>query len=96
MQGLKELETEKLKGFQRKYLRGLAHKLNPVVSIGRKGLTDTLMESFEEALESHELIKVKFIDFKEKGKKRELISKLIANSDCELVGIIGPFSMFRQ
>ena len=31
---------KKLESFQRKYLRGLAHKLKPVVLIGQKGLTD--------------------------------------------------------
>ncbi|MCG6880306.1 MAG: YhbY family RNA-binding protein [Deltaproteobacteria bacterium] len=40
-----EKKTDKLEGFQRKYLRGLAHKLKPVVSIGQKGITDTLNRS---------------------------------------------------
>ena len=34
-----ELMMKKLEGFQRKYLRGLTHKLKPVVLIGQKGLT---------------------------------------------------------
>ena len=36
----KELMMKKLKSFQRKYLRGLSHKLKTVVLIGQKGLTD--------------------------------------------------------
>ena len=60
----------KLKGFQKKHLRGLAHKLSPVVYIGKKGVSDTLMKSLEEALNSHELIKIKFVDFKEKNQKK--------------------------
>jgi RNA-binding protein len=85
---------EKLKGFQKKYLRGLAHGLNPVVHIGKKGLSDTLLESLEEALESHELIKIKFIDFKEKDQKREIISELEERTGGELVGLIGHTAIF--
>jgi RNA-binding protein YhbY len=51
---------EKLKGFQRKYLRGLANSMKPVVFIGQKGLTPALRLSTENALNRHELIKVKF------------------------------------
>lgn len=29
-----------LKGFQKKYLRGLAHGLKPVILIGKEGITD--------------------------------------------------------
>jgi len=56
----------KLDGYRRKYLRGLAHGLKPVVFIGQKGLTSEVLSSTEKALETHELIKVKFNDFKEK------------------------------
>ncbi|MFH1674895.1 MAG: YhbY family RNA-binding protein [Pseudomonadota bacterium] len=51
---------KKLKGFQRKYLRGLTHKLKPVVLIGQKGLTDKVLWSTEKAFEDHELIKIKW------------------------------------
>ena len=48
-----------LKGSDRKYLRGLAHTLTPVVRIGNAGLTDRVVEATEQALDAHELIKVK-------------------------------------
>ena len=62
----------KLKGFQKKYLRGLAHNLKPVVLIGQKGLTDDLIKSADRALDRHELIKVKFNEFKEREQKTEI------------------------
>ncbi|MBW1854260.1 MAG: YhbY family RNA-binding protein [Deltaproteobacteria bacterium] len=37
-----------LKSFQRKYLRGLTHKVKPVVLIGQKGLTDKVLRSTEQ------------------------------------------------
>lgn len=44
---------------QKKHLRGLAHALNPVVTVGDKGLTENVLAEIETALDHHELIKVK-------------------------------------
>lgn len=44
---------------QRQHLKGLAHHLKPVVHIGKDGLTPALLSQIENALLSHELIKVK-------------------------------------
>jgi len=80
---------KELKGFQKKYLRGAAHNLKPVVSVGQKGVTDSLIRSINEALKTHELIKVKFLDFKEKSQKRELIEIIKQKTKTEVVGLIG-------
>ena len=45
----------KLKGYQRKYLRGAAHSLKPVILIGQKGFTPEVLQSAEAALDHHEL-----------------------------------------
>ena len=63
---------KELTSAQAKYLRGIAHGLKPVVFIGQKGLTDALIRSTEAAFDSHELIKIKFIDYKEKKQKTDL------------------------
>ena len=54
-----------LSSAQRKHLRGLAHHNEPVVMIGQKGITDALVSETSNALDSHELIKVKFVEHKE-------------------------------
>ena len=41
------------------HLRGLAHKLNPVVMIGNNGLTPSVLQEIENSLNAHELIKIK-------------------------------------
>ena len=88
---------EKLKGFQRKYLRGLANSMKPVVFIGQKGLTPALRLSTEEALDRHELIKVKFIDFKQKDQKSEIAGVLESETSSEVVGMIGHTAiLYRQ
>ena len=49
-------------------MRGLAHGLESVVIVGQKGVTEALIKSVDENLTAHELIKIKFIDFKEDWK----------------------------
>ncbi|MEZ4229451.1 MAG: ribosome assembly RNA-binding protein YhbY [Polyangiaceae bacterium] len=48
-----------LTGKQRSYLRALAHDLKPVVQIGVAGVSDGVIKQIDEALETHELVKVK-------------------------------------
>ena len=44
---------------ERKALKAKAHKLDPVVHIGAKGLTDEVIAEIDRALRAHELIKVR-------------------------------------
>jgi putative YhbY family RNA-binding protein len=44
---------------ERKALKARAHKLEPMVIIGAKGLTDQVLVEIERALKAHELIKVR-------------------------------------
>jgi RNA-binding protein len=83
---------EPLKGSQRKYLRALAHHLKPLVIIGTKGVTEQLMGSVDLALKDHELIKVKFSEFK--GAKKEISTEIAQATKSELVGIIGNIATF--
>ncbi|MCI5147369.1 MAG: YhbY family RNA-binding protein, partial [Candidatus Electrothrix sp. AR3] len=48
-----------LKGKQKKILRGLGHHLNPVVHIGREGISENLAETARDAFRNRELIKIK-------------------------------------
>ena len=89
-------KNKKLAGFQRKYLRGLAHKTKPVVFIGQKGITETLNRSINDALTAHELIKVKYVDFKDKENKTEMAGIIEKTHDCEMVGMIGHTAIFYR
>ncbi|MFN3715323.1 MAG: YhbY family RNA-binding protein [Thiobacillus sp.] len=44
---------------QRQYLKGVAHRLQPVVMIGSQGLTPSVLNEVDRSLSAHELIKIK-------------------------------------
>lgn len=84
----------KLKGSHRTYLRGLAHKLKPVIQVGRSGVSVEVLAAIDEALSCHELIKLKFMEFKE---QKDELSRLIAERTAsELVGRIGNMAIFYR
>ena len=82
----------KLKGSEKKYLRGLAHGLKPLVQVGKKGLTEELVASVDLALNDHELIKVRFLEFK--GEKKALSEDMAKKTGSELAGLIGNIAVF--
>lgn len=48
-----------LSGKQRSFLRSLGHHLDPVVQLGKHGITEAVIGAVDQALTTHELIKVK-------------------------------------
>ena len=87
---------QKLTGIQAKYLRSLAHALKPVVFVGQKGITESLIASTEQAFDRHELIKVKFIDFKEKKQKKEIVEIIKIKTGCLMAGMIGHVAVLYK
>ena len=86
-----------LKGSQRKYLRGLAHKLNPAAFVGQKGITSFLTDEINMALDAAELIKIKFSDHKEKELKTALVDEIASITQSHVAGMVGHVViLFRQ
>ncbi len=50
---------KKLSGKALRHLRALGHTLDPVIAVGKSGLTEMLAKEAVRALEKHELIKVR-------------------------------------
>ena len=78
-----------LKGFEKKYLRGLAHDMKPIVLIGKEGITEGIVRATDEGLSQHELIKIKFNDYKEKSQKEAMLGELVDQIGSAQVGMIG-------
>ena len=73
---------------QIRHLRSLAHDSKPVVIVGDKGLTPSVLEEIGNALETHELIKVKIRtdDRDEREKIIETITKKTSATKIQRVG----------
>lgn len=78
----------RLGGRQRSYLRGLGHHLDPVVLVGKDGLSEGLVAALAAALEQHELVKVRLADTVD-GERRQLAATLAAESQSALVQVLG-------
>jgi len=84
-----------LSSSERKYLRSQAHHLEPVVLIGKNGIKDGTIESINKVLQTRELIKIKFREFKDE--KLSLSEKIAELTNSQVVGVIGhTVIIFRQ
>ena len=84
-----------LSASQKRYLRGIAHALKPVVQVGQKGVTPALLEELRGALEHHELVKVRFADGDRESRARA-IAQVGGQSGAELVQTIGKTACFYR
>jgi RNA-binding protein len=73
---------------ERKALKARAHKLEPVVLIGAKGLTEELVKEVDAALKAHELIKVRGPGL-ERGAREEAMQTLCERTGAQPVQVIG-------
>lgn len=85
-----------LSAAHRKDLRARAHKLDPVVVIGAKGLTDEVVREIELALKAHELVKVRAAAL-EREQRQPALDAILARTGAELVQRIGKvFVIYRK
>ena len=84
-----------LTGKQNRFLRGLGHGLRPFVMIGKHHLNDEVVKSTHEALEAHELIKVRI----QEGcltDRKTVASELSSETGSAVVQILGhTFLLYR-
>jgi len=75
-----------LTGAQRRHLRGLAHPLKPIVFVGEGGLSDAVVSALDEALEQHELVKVRL---RQPPDKKAAANELAERGRAALCGVVG-------
>ena len=77
---------------QRAELAALASTLKPIVFLGKAGADEGVAAALDKALADHELVKLRFIDFK--GERNELARQLATQSGAELIRVIGNVGVF--
>lgn len=80
---------------RRKEYRALGHKLKPVVTIAGNGLSETVQEELNRALNDHELIKVKLV-IEDRDLRKEVIAEMSQLLNCELVQTIGKIALILR
>ena len=87
MSGLSPAERQKLKG--------RAHRLEPVVTVGAHGLLPAVVAEIDRALTSHELIKVRVNADREE--REAMLAEICAKTGAQPVQHIGKILvMFRE
>lgn len=80
---------------QTRYLRGLAHPLKPVLLLGDKGVTPGVLAELEQALDTHELIKVRLAG-QDRRARAAALDQLLESSGAERVHGIGHVAVLYR
>jgi RNA-binding protein len=85
---ISDVLTHVLTQDQKKALKSKAHALNPVVMIAGNGLSQNVLNEINQALDCHELIKIKISGF-EREEKLEMATEICEKFNAALVQVIG-------
>jgi RNA-binding protein len=77
---------------EKRALKTRAQLLEPVVKLGHAGMSEAFLRGMDSALAQHELVKMKFTDFKEQ--KHELAPQIAAKTGSTLVMQVGNVAVF--
>lgn len=84
-----------LNAAQIRHLRSLGHHLKPVVRVGQHGLGDNVFAEIEQALDHHELLKIKIAA--DRAVRKEIAEDIIKKTGAEQIHSIGQVViLFRR
>jgi len=77
-------------------LRGYAHSLKVIVTIGNNGLTENVLTEIDNALEQHELLKIR-VNAGDRDERDDMITRICEESGAELIQRIGHIAtLYRR
>lgn len=80
---------------QKKRFRSIGHKLKPVIIIGDKGLSESVLLELQRALQDHELIKVK-INAGSPAQRHDIAEQVCQQCTAVLVQSIGKMALIYR
>ncbi len=80
---------------QRRFLRGRAHALKPIIQIGHQGLSAGVLDETRRALADHELVKLR-IQAADRAARDALLAELVRQTGSALVTRIGHVAVLFQ
>ncbi|QSO46133.1 ribosome assembly RNA-binding protein YhbY [Alicyclobacillus mengziensis] len=84
-----------LTGKQKRYLRALAHHLQPVMQIGKSGLTGGVLQQVDLELETKELVKVSVLETSPVSRD-EIAQMVVEETGAEWVQSMGRTIVFYR
>jgi RNA-binding protein len=85
---------EPLTNPQIRKFKAAAQLLEPMLKVGKAGLSDGFIRTVTEVLEKHELVKIKFVEFKEQ--KKELAPLLAEKTGSYLIMRVGNVMVLHR
>lgn len=85
----------KLTEHQKKSLRGMGHRLKPVVIVGAAGITDSLLTELTVSLEHHELMKVR-INAADRATRNALLERLCHETGAVVIQQVGHVALLLK
>src|SRR5476651_2295874 len=85
---------EPLNNLQLRKFKAAAQLLEPMLKVGKAGLSEGFIRSVDLALAQHELVKIKFAEFKEQ--KKELAPQLAEQTASHLVMRVGNVMVLHR
>jgi RNA-binding protein len=84
-----------LTGSQKTYLRGLGQRLEPALKVGRGGLSPMFFKELQRALNSVELVKLRFLGA-DRDERAALCTQIADEGRCVCVGAVGHTALFYR
>jgi RNA-binding protein len=86
--------AQTLENHQIRKLKALAQRSEPLLRIGKTGASPGFIQGMKGALAQHELVKVKFIEFKEE--KKTIAAEIAAQTDSSMIMLVGNVAVFYR
>lgn len=82
---------------EKKELKKIANNLKPQFNIGKLGITNNFIESIDDYLEAHNIVKIKMMNIESKDKIKEIAKDFANKLDSEIIDEKGfTFVLFRD
>jgi len=84
--------TPPLSNAEKRDLKARAQRLEPMLKVGHAGVSDAFVRSLDRALLEHELVKIKFTDFKDQ--KKELAPQIAEKTESTIIAQVGNVAVY--
>lgn len=88
--------TERLTARQRAHLRSLAHGQDPLIHVGKEGITEAVVEAIAEAFNTRELVTIRILDAAPEDERETAEAIAEALDDTQVVRTIGHTALLYR